>query len=134
MSNTPGLDSMANPPHPGQPQFSTMSARHPPRPGRLPVDPSGRSYGTLQSTRTDIYTEDDLAAVRRNRTAIRMVIYFLCSVVAIAAFILVAGCIWFYTSLACLGTLNPPYPTLKSWDDFKNQSFVVGFDLTAGYG
>ena len=29
---------------------------------------------------------------------------------------------------------NPRFDPPKSWSDFKNQSFAVGFDLTAGYG
>ena len=33
----------------------------------------------------------------------------------------------------CVGPLNPPY-NRKNWDDLKNQSFSVGFDLTASYG
>ncbi|KAI9702328.1 MAG: hypothetical protein M1836_000807 [Candelina mexicana] len=35
--------------------------------------------------------------------------------------------------LTCLGHFNPPFDPPKTWDDFQNKSFAVGFDLTAGY-
>jgi len=42
---------------------------------------------------------------------------------------------YFLSTLICfshIGTLHFAAP--KNWNDFKNHSFAVGFDLTSGYG
>ncbi|KAE9376330.1 hypothetical protein N431DRAFT_452759 [Stipitochalara longipes BDJ] len=41
------------------------------------------------------------------------------------------GFIWYFT--VCGSTFSPRGPP-KTWNDYTNQTFAIGFDLTAGYG
>ncbi|KIX01825.1 uncharacterized protein Z518_09552 [Rhinocladiella mackenziei CBS 650.93] len=93
-----------------------------------------RSYGTWEPRPADGNAEELLQARGRKRVNRRIIVCSIFSVLAIVAFMFVAGCLWWAMELTCWAPFNPPYPQPKSWDDFTNNSFAVGFDLTAGYG
>jgi hypothetical protein len=89
----------------------------------------GNTYGTRQTTPAKGTSKPSLVNERKRSGRSRAIIMALCS-------ILVALAMWVYFMfwiIICYGPVNPPFPVAK-WSDFKNQSFAVGFDLTASYG
>jgi hypothetical protein len=87
------------------------------------------TYGTMQAVPANGTSKTSLVNERNRSGRFRAIIFALCSFLAALA-------IWVYFMfwiILCYGPFNPPFPVAK-WSDFKNQSFAVGFDLTAGYG
>ncbi|KAF2807105.1 uncharacterized protein BDZ99DRAFT_74305 [Mytilinidion resinicola] len=53
-------------------------------------------------------------------------------------FAIISTFLWYFAAFAAelicyTNSFSPPFPLPPARDDFKNQSFAVGFDLTAGY-
>lgn len=89
----------------------------------------GNTYGTMWTAPANGATKTSLVHERSRSGRFRVIIIALCLLLAALA-------IWVYFMIGiiiCYGPFNPPFPVAK-WSDFKNQSFAVGFDLTAGYG
>ncbi|KAI9713731.1 MAG: hypothetical protein M1812_006569 [Candelaria pacifica] len=92
---------------------------------------SHRTYGTLRPRPNVVpVAEEDHS---RARQLPRRLGIWLCSILAFLV-ITIAFILYLSLSLTCLGFFNPPFDSPKTWDDFQNKSFAVGFDLTAGYG
>jgi hypothetical protein len=92
------------------------------------MDP-GNTYGTMQTAPANGTSKMRVVNERNRGGRFRAIIMALC-------LILTALAIWIYFMFGIIiryGPINPPFPLAK-WSDFKNQSFAVGFDLTAGYG
>jgi hypothetical protein len=91
------------------------------------------SYGTFEAGASETIILIEQPTPRRRNT--RTIVIWVCLLSVLFALIL-----WTWESLVRLWAFmlcsNTFYPrgAPKTWDGFKNQSFAVGFDLTAGYG
>ena len=95
---------------------------------------SEKSYGIFDNESAVEINETNLSERTSQRWRAGLIIVSVCSVLGI-----IARIIWFLRQnigiLICyLNLFEPPFGQGKTWSDFKNQSFAVGFDLTAGYG
>jgi hypothetical protein len=100
-----------------------------------------RTYGTIDTGQAGQAGQEESALIGqecREGTSIGHVRALrICCFVGLATIILA---IVFLTSVIAVtgfiecGVIGPKYSRHKDWKEFKNQSFVVGFDLTAGYG
>jgi hypothetical protein len=96
-----------------------------------------RTYGTFEAgnaagTSEVIILEYNEQPRRWNTNTI---IIWVCSLAVLFALLV---WLWGFLSnvwafMLCTDTIHPRRAP-KIWNDFKNQSFAVGFDLTAGYG
>lgn len=94
-----------------------------------------RTYGTLTSGPSDGQPAPDRIVVVRQRRAriCSILVWTLCTLVAAAVLFLMLCIFAISATLTCTSIISP-IPAPKNWSSFKNQSFAVGFDLTAGYG
>lgn len=112
------------------------------------------SYGTLDAEQSDVViissnhgryqpdheTGENFPQQRRRRAtsaggcfcASYCCVSCLILMIVILAFFLLVG--WQILAIGCFAQLHPPPRHAKEYRDLKNQSFTVGFDLTAGYG
>ncbi|KAI9775531.1 MAG: hypothetical protein M1835_005803 [Candelina submexicana] len=91
----------------------------------------GRTYRTVETGRAVApIAEEDLSHPRNHSRGIGI---WLCPALTIFLVILIS-ILSISLDLTCLGHFNPPFDPPKTWNDFQNKSFAVGFDLTAGYG
>jgi hypothetical protein len=97
----------------------------------MPVD---TTYGTFETGQTVATPETFLLDRGNHGGNSRKVIICLCTVFVLLVILIISCIFYFFTTLTCFGLFNPPFGAPKNWSDFKNQSFAVGFDLTAGYG
>ncbi|KAI1322233.1 hypothetical protein F5Y16DRAFT_404635 [Xylariaceae sp. FL0255] len=95
-------------------------------------------YGTIETSQPDGPSETGPAQAgprRRTSSALRGACCCLFILVVIALALLVAWHLLLVNyGMSCTGLLRPSVYRHPTWTDFKNQSFHVGFDLTAGYG
>ena len=96
--------------------------------------PLKRTYGTLETSRAVGTTDTIVIDEQNHRGNFRAIVICLCSLFGLLAILFIAYIFCISMLLTCLGPFNPPVGAPKDWSDFKNQSFAVGFDLTAGYG
>jgi hypothetical protein len=110
------------------------------------------SYGTLDAEQSDVViissnhgryqaghdTSDNFPQQRRRATSAGSCVcggyccvFCLTLMIVVLVFFLLVG--WQILAISCYSSLHPPRH-MRQYGDFKNQSFTVGFDLTAGYG
>jgi hypothetical protein len=100
-----------------------------------------RAYGTIDTRQAGQAGQEESAPIgqehRESASIGHVRVLRVCCFVGLATIIVA---IVFLTSVIAVtgliecGVIGPKYSRPKDWKEFKNQSFVVGFDLTAGYG
>jgi hypothetical protein len=91
-----------------------------------------KTYETYETERAARTSDGHLSDNKRRSQTLRTVAIYLTSILG-SLILLYRYIIFYYYLFLCIGVYNPP-GTPREWSEFKNQTFAVGFDLTAGYG
>lgn len=151
----PSAVSRSTPPAPRHVSSSNRLPNHisPPQPHNSTTTTSGYRedqqsmsyetvrYGTIETTQPDgppeIISVTEVTRIRRRQRTSSVLGGICCCLfilLVVVALLYVGFMLFMFMAYDCTGIVRPPVFGRPTWANFKNETFHVGFDLTAGYG